>query len=417
MPKSHIALIALLLTGCVLLRGSSTDDLPLPMARTPESVGVSSEKLAAIEAVTQKHIDEETVAGAVILVARKGEIAWFKTLGYRDRPAKDPMKPDAIFRIYSMTKPIVTAVAMMQVEEGKLALDDPVAKYLPELAAMRVGTEKKDANGKVSLEMSQPTRPMTVLDLMRHTSGLVYGGSDHLVNAAYKGFTSRDADLKAKVTRAAALPLKFSPGERFEYSVAVDILGRILEIVDNDTLARILQRRILKPLDMHDTAFFVPPEKVARAAQQAQKPGAKPMAARFDVAEVPKFESGGGGLLSTMRDYLRFCVMLANGGKLEGARILRPETVALMTRDHLGSIPGRGPESGFGLGFEVRKARGDPSKTGMVGEYGWSGNAGTMFFIDPKREVIAIYMIQVSDEYRMALRNEWRSMVHAAMID
>ena len=415
MTRIQTTLMALVLAGCATVPGSSVD-MPLPMARSPESVGVSSQKLAEMEAVTQKHIDAETVAGAVILVARKGQIAWLKAQGYRDRPAKEPMRTDSIFRIYSMTKPIVTVAAMMQVEEGKLALDDPVSKYLPELAGMRVGTEKKDAGGKSSLEWSAPTRQMTVLDLMRHTSGLVYGGS-HPVNAAYNGFTSRDADNKAKVTRLASLPLKFSPGARFEYSIATDILGRVVEVVDGDSLGRILERRIIKPLDMRDTAFYLPPEKVSRAAQQAQKPGAKPMTVRWNVDERPAFESGGGGLLSTTRDYLRFCLMLTNGGQLEGKRILKPETVALMTRDHLGTIPGRPADSGFGLGFEVRKARGDPAQTGMVGEYGWAGNAGTLFFIDPKREVIAIYMIQITEEDRTAIRNQWRSMVHAAMID
>lgn len=416
MSRFHAILIVLLLAGCAWMRGTD-DDLPLPMAKSPEAVGVSSQKLAAIEAVTQKHIDSETVAGAVMLVARRGEIAWFKTLGYRDRPAKDPMKPDSIFRFYSMTKPIVTAAAMMQVEEGKLALDDPVAKYVPELARMRVGMEKKDAAGKVSLEWSDVERPMTVRDLMRHTSGLVYGGPAHAVNDQYRGFLARDEDNKAKMAHLSTLPLKFSPGTRWEYGISIDVLGRVVEVIDGEPLGRVLERRILKPLDMRDTAFSVPPEKLARAAQQAQKPGAKPMTVRWDVAEKPAFESGGGGLVSTMRDYLRFCVMLLNGGQLEGKRILRPETVALMTSDHLGTIPGRAAENGFGLGFDVRKARGGPSKTGMVGEYGWSGNAGTLFFIDPKREAIAIYLIQVTDEDRMALRNEWRSMVHGAMID
>ena len=312
MSRIQTTLMVLVLAGCAAMRGSS-GDWPLPMAKSPESVGVSSQKLADIEKVTQKHIDEESVAGAVMLVARKGEIAWLKTLGYRDRPAKDPMKPDAIFRIYSMTKPIVTVAAMMQVEEGKLALDDPVSKYLPELAGMRVGTEKKDATGKVSLELSDVQRQMTVRDLMRHTSGLVYGGNEHAVNAAYRGFLERNTDNKVKVSSLATKPLKFSPGARFEYSIATDVLGRVVEVVDGAPLGQILERRILKPLDIRDTAFYLPPEKVARAAQQAQKPGSKPMTVRWNVAERPAFESGGGGLLSTMRDYLRFCLMLTNG--------------------------------------------------------------------------------------------------------
>ena len=416
--RAFFLMVCLVVASCAT--APSVEPLPLPMATSPESVGLSSEQLANIEIVTARHIESGMLPGAVMLVARKGRVAWFKTMGYRDRASGDPMKPDSIFRMYSMTKPIVTVAAMMLVEEGRLALDDPVSKYLPEMAGMKVGTEKVDASGTPMLELVTPEREMKILDLMRHTSGLIYAGrSKTLLNDAYTkaGILKREFDNREQVTRIATLPLRFSPGSRWEYGISTDVLGRIVEVIEGESLGRVLERRIFTPLDMRDTAFFVAPEKLARAAQPAQRPGGAPMTVRFDVAQKPAFESAGAGLASTMRDYLRFATMLAKGGELDGKRILRRETVATMTRDHLGNTPGIGEGRGFGLGVEVRKAPGEPGKTGLVGEYGWSGNAGTIFFVDPKRELIGIYLIQVSDEDRIALRNEFRSLVHGAVID
>jgi CubicO group peptidase (beta-lactamase class C family) len=413
---------AFLLMLCLAVASCATptlEPLSLPMATSPESVGLSSQRLANIETVTAGHIESGMLPGAVMLVARKGRVAWFKTMGYRDRASGDPMKPDSIFRIYSMTKPIVTVAAMMLVEEGRLALSDPVSKYLPEMAGMKVGMERDRAGGKPMLELVAVEREMTILDLMRHTSGLIYGGrGKSLVNDEYRKATilNREFDNREQVTRIARLPLRFTPGSRWEYGVSTDVLGRVVEVVEGESLGRVLERRIFKPLDMRDTAFFVAREKLARAAQPAQRAGGPPMTVRFDVAQKPAFESGGGGLTSTMRDYLRFTTMLLNGGELEGKRILRRETISLMTRDHLGKTPGMSNERGFGLGFEVRKVS-EPGKTGLVGEYGWAGNAGTLFFVDPKRELLGIYLIQVSDGDRIALRNEFRSLVHGAVIE
>lgn len=413
-----------LLTVCMVVASCATapsfEQMPLPMATSPESVGLSSERLANIETVTARHIESGMLPGAVMLVARKGQVAWFKTIGYRDRASGDPMRPDSIFRIYSMTKPIVTVAAMALVEEGRLALDDPVSKYLSEMAGMKVGVERVDASGKPMLELVAPEREMKILDLMRHTSGLIYASSGKsLVNDAYikAGILKREFNNREQVTRVATLPLKFAPGSRWEYGISTDVLGRVVEVIEGESLGRVLERRIFTPLDMRDSAFFVAPEKLARTAQPAQRPGGAPMTVRFEVAQKPAFESAGAGLTSTMRDYLRFTTMLANGGELEGKRILRRESVALMTRDHLGNTPGLTNDRGFGLGVEVRKALGEPGKTGLVGEYGWSGNAGTIFFVDPKRELMAIYLIQVSEEDRVALRNEFRSLVHGAVIE
>jgi CubicO group peptidase (beta-lactamase class C family) len=392
----------------------------LPTASTPEELGLSSAQFQRIEAVTRKHMEAGLVPGAVMLVARRGKIAWHKTMGFRDRNAKDPMPADAIFRIYSMTKPIVSVAVMMLVEEGQLQINDPVSKLLPEIAQMKVANEKVDAVGKRTLELSAPERQMTVQDLLRHTSGLIYGSrGDSLVNAAYidAKIGNRDVSNEEFVARMAALPLRFTPGSRWEYGVSTDVLGRVVEVVSGKSLGEFLAERIFRPLGMVDTAFHVPADKLARAAQPWQRPDGPPITPRFDVAQKPRFESGGGGLTSTMDDYLRFALMLANGGALESKRLLSKQTISFMTTDHVGTRPGRPPGLGFGLGFEVRTTVGEAGISGSVGEYGWAGNAGTLFWIDPKEQLIAIYMVQVSDGDRIMLRNQFRSMVQAAIIN
>jgi CubicO group peptidase (beta-lactamase class C family) len=391
----------------------------LPAAATPEEVGLSSAQLARIETVTQRHIETGLVPGAVMLVARRGKVAWTKTLGFRDRAAKDPMQPDSIFRIYSMTKPIVSVAAMMLVEEGRLQINDPVAKYLPEIGQMKVGVEPTD-DGMTSLGLTGPARAMTVQDLLRHTSGLIYGTrGKSLVNAAYveAKIGNRDVSNEEFVARLAKMPLRFSPGDRWEYGVSTDVLGRVVEVVSGKTLGEFLNERIFTPLGMTDTGFFVPGEKLSRAAQPWQVPEAPPMTPRFDVAQKPRFESGGGGLTSTIDDYLRFTTMLADGGKFAGKRLLGSKTLEFMIADHVGARPGRPPGLGFGLGFEVRTSVGDAALPGSLGEYGWAGNAGTLFWIDPKEQLIAIYMVQVSDGDRIMLRNQFRTMLQSAIIN
>jgi CubicO group peptidase (beta-lactamase class C family) len=398
--------------------GSWADPV-LPVAAAPEDVGLSSSQLARIEATTQKYVDSGLVPGAVMLVARRGKIAWTRTMGFRDRAAKDPMRPDSIFRIYSMTKPIVSVAAMMLVEEGKMQVSDPVSKYLPEMGRMKVGVETSEG-GKPSLQLTDPARAMTVQDLMRHTSGLTYGSrGNSLVNAAYVDakIGSRDVNLEEFVTKVSQLPLRFSPGDRWEYGISTDVLGRVVEVVSGKPLGEFLNERVLTPLGMTDTGFFVPSDKLNRAAQPWQMPEAPPMTPRFDVAQKPKFESGGGGLTSTMDDYLRFAIMLADGGEFAGKRLLGNKTLEFMTADHTGSRPGRPPGLGFGLGFEVRTSVGDSALPGSLGEYGWAGNAGTLFWIDPKEQLIAIYMVQVDDGVRIMLRNQFRTMVQSAIIN
>jgi CubicO group peptidase (beta-lactamase class C family) len=391
----------------------------LPMASKPEEVGLSSTQLKRLEEVTQKHVDEGLVPGAVMLVARRGKIAWMSVLGKRDVAAGDAMKYDSIFRIYSMTKPMVSVAVMQMVEEGKLQVSDPVSKYLPEIGKMKVGVEKT-VDGKQVLQLSDPDRPMTVQDLLRHTSGLVYGSrGTTLVNQAYIDAKIGDrADTNAEfVSKLSAMPLKFQPGARWEYGVSVDVQGRLVEVIDGKTLGEALSTRVFKPLGMVDSGFQVSADKVARAAQPGPRPNGEPMTPRFAVNDGAKYESGGGGMTSTMEDYLRFTAMLANKGELAGKRLLGKQTIAFMTTDHVGSRPGRPPGLGFGLGFEVRTEVGEAALPGSVGEYGWAGNAGTLFWIDPKEQLIAIYMVQVSDPDRVALRNQFRTMVQSAIIE
>jgi len=411
-----------LLAG-VLLAGSlcaAQAQEVLPRAAKPEEVGLSSERLARLARVTQDHVDAGRLPGAVILIARRGRIAYYEAFGFRDREQGLPMTRDALFRIYSMTKPVTTVAAMLLQEEGRLQVYEPVSRTLPELANLKVSLERTDAFGRKVFETVPAQREMTLQDLMRHTSGLTYGTrGTSPVNAAYVSarIGSRDdtnADLVAKLAK---IPLKYQPGTRWEYGVSTDVLGRVVEVVTGQKLGEVFEERIFRPLGMTDTAFYVPAEKLSRAAQPWQRPGGPPMTPRFDVALDAKYQSGGGGLVGTASDYLRFSVMLLSGGRLGTVQLLGKKTVEYMTADHLGGIPIEAPGLGFGLGFQVRREAGIATLAGSVGEYGWAGNAGTLFWVDPKEQMIAIYMIQVSDPERIALRNQFRTLVIQAVVD
>ena len=415
--KIRHSLLALLALGSIATAQAET---PVPMAATPEEVGLSSVQLKRLEAVTKAQIDSGLLPGAVMLVARRGKVAWLSVQGKRDPAAGDPMKADSIFRLYSMIKPIVSIALMQMVEEGRLQITDPVSKYLPEIGKMKVGTEAPGPDGRPVLHLSDQTRPMTVQDLLRHTSGLTYGSRGaSQINASYveAGIGDRSVTAEEMVTRLSKLALKFNPGDRWEYSVAVDVQGRLIEVITGKKLSEAVAERILQPLGMKDTGFQVPADKVARAAQPGPRPNGQPMTPRFKVDDGAKYESGGGGMMSTLEDYLRFTSALANGGAFQGKRIIGSKTLEFMTADHTLNRPGRPPGLGFGLGFEVRQRTGDSALPGSVGEYGWAGNAGTLFWIDPKEQLIAIYMVQVSDPDRIALRNQFRTMVQAALID
>ncbi|MGZ5913222.1 MAG: serine hydrolase domain-containing protein [Reyranella sp.] len=414
--KKSISVVALLFAASA----AHAEDGILPMASKPEEVGLSSTQLKRLEDVTQKHIDEGLVPGAVMLVARRGKIAFVSVQGKRAPDADDPMKFDSIFRIYSMTKPITSIALMQLVEEGRLQVSDPVAQYLPEIGKMKVGTEVAGPDGKPVLHLSDPDRAMTVQDLLRHTSGLTYGSrGTSLVHQAYVNakIGDRTATVEEMVHRLSGVPLLFTPGARWEYSVAVDVQGRLIEVLAGKKLGEALSERVLQPLGMVDTGFQVPADKLARAAQPGQKPNGPPMTPRFKVDDGAKYESGGGGMLSTTEDYLRFTMALANGGAFRGKRIIGRKTLEFMTADHVGNRPGRPDGFGFGLGFEVHTRLGDSAIEGSVGEYGWSGAAGTTFWIDPKEELVAIYMVQASEGDTRFLRTQFRTMVQAAIID
>jgi len=411
LPLKSVGTVLALLT--IAASASVRAEAPIPKAASPEEVGLSSPQLARIEAASQALIEAGTVPGVQMLVARKGKIAWQATLGYRDAAAKDPLPADAIYRIYSMTKPITSAVAMMLVEEGRLQVFDPVAKYLPEFAQMKVGTEKPSAEGRPTLELSAPARPMTIQDLLRHTSGLTYAEfGKGMVHDLYKeagvgSYGQNNAQFAAAIAK---MPLRFSPGTRWEYGRSTDVLGRVIEVIEGKPLGEVLAARVFRPLGMTDTEFHLPESKLKRAVSPK-------MAGYYDMGQKYAFEGGGEGLTSTMEDYLKFCVMLLRNGTGNGKRLLGSQTVAWMTADHLGAIPGFFPGQGFGLGFAVRTRAGETGIPGSVGEYGWAGYAGTLFWIDPSKDLIAIYMANIPGEGRGTPRNQFRSMLEAALID
>ncbi len=390
---------------------------PLPTAARPEEVGLSSARLARLGEVLRERIAAGHLPGAVALVARHGRVAWHEAFGRRDPAAPDPMRTDAIFRIYSMTKPLVSAGVMMLVEEGRLLLGDPAGKHLPELAGPVVAGEEGGS--------PQPAAaPITVQDLLRHTSGLTYEfRGDGPVHRAYmdaKVYRRGQTNAEQAATLA-VLPLLHHPGARWEYSRSTDVLGRLIEVVSGQTLGAFLAERICGPLGMADTAFHVPADRQGRPAGAFPRdPDSGAEVAMLEVREKPRFESGGGGMVSTSADYARYVQMLAGGGRLGGVRLLGRKTVELMTADHLGAIPGT-PDllpagHGFGLGFAVRRDRGIAATPGSAGMFYWSGMAGTTFWVDPVEELTAVLMIQAPGQ-REHYRALFRDMVYAAVAD
>ncbi len=348
--------------------------------------------------------------GAVILVQQHGHPIYLECFGLRDLQSGRPMTADSIFRLYSMSKPITSVAAMMLVEEGKLALDDPVAKYIPAFAAVKVAIEKTDESGKPVLAVEPVKRPITIEDLLRHTSGLTYGFyGDSAVRKLYAnaGLFDGDFDNAEFIERLAKLPLAEQPGTRWDYGHSTDVLGRVIEVISGQTLYQFEKHRLLDPLGMTDTAFFI-----ADAAQWPRiaepMPGDHfdpPIAGIRDPTIPRRWESGGAGMVGTIGDYARFAQMLLKGGTLEGRRYLKPETIELMASDHISPATGIAPRqfyfpgatSGFGLGFAVRTTV--PANTSWpLGEYRWDGVAGNFFFIDPRDDMFAIFMIQAPSQ-------------------
>jgi len=389
----------------------------LPHAK-PEAIGLSPSRLQKLSDAFKREVDKGTLPGATVMVARKGQIGWFDAIGRQSPSEARPMAHDTLFRIFSMTKPIVSVAIMMLVEEGHLLLAEPVAKFIPEFAKQKVGVEN---NGK--LELVDVQRPMTVQDLLRHTSGITY---DHTGNSLVQQLYQQSRLRSRKITNAehaamvAELPLICQPGAEWNYSRSTDILGRIIEVVSGKTLGAFLTERILAPLQMAETAFFTGEENATRLAEAfPTDPWSGEKVQLFNMLEKPAMESGGGGLVSTTMDYARFCQMLLNGGTLDGNRILGRKTLELMAADHLspevkikGDLVPAG--HGFGLGFAVRREAGIAPFLGSKGQFFWSGMAGTFFWIDPQEDLFAVFMMQGPGQ-RQHTRTLVRNLVYAAV--
>ena len=390
---------------------------PLPQAK-PESLGLSSVRLQRMSDAFKRDIDKGTTPGVTMMVARRGQIGWFDALGRQNPASPAPMAHNTLFRIFSMTKPIVSVGIMMLLEEGYFLLNDPVAKYIPEFSDQKVRVEN---NGR--LELVPLKRPITIQDLLRHTSGIAY---EHTGNGLVQQLYQQSRVRSRKISNAehaalvASLPLMCQPGAEWNYSRSTDILGRLIEVVSGKTLGAFLTERILAPLRMAETAFHTGPENADRLAEPFPvDPWSGEKVQLFNMLETPVMESGGGGLVSTTMDYARFCQMLLNGGVLDGVRIIGRKTLQLMASNHLD--PSVKLEShlvpaghSFGLGFAVRTMQGMAPFAGSVGQFFWSGMAGTFFWIDPKEELFAVFMSQGPGQ-REYFRSLVRSLVYAAV--
>ena len=428
--KNQIALALsglLVLISFFLVVAAAAQDLP---SAKPEMVGLSSERLERIGTSVQRSIDDKRVAGAVTLVVRHGKVAWFKSQGMMDREAGKAMRPDAMFRICSMSKPITSVAVMILYEEGKFLLDDPVSKYLPEFKNPKVLV--KPASGEpYSIPAS---REITIRDLLRHTSGLTYNWNSDL-GAMYEkaevasGLLQYDGTIGDSVKRLAGLPLLFNPGDRFEYSLGVDVLGRLVEVVSGMPLDEFFRTRIFEPLGMKDTYFYPPENKLDRLATAYTyyadkglnrfpdtpiREGTFVYSADYPSRGPKKLFSGGAGLVSTAMDYARFCQMMLDNGMPGGTRLLSRKTVELMTQDSLGKIS---PDRGFGLGFGIEGVKGPLSDLGSVGEYNWGGFFYTGFTIDPKEQMIVIFMAQLHPTGGLTLDHEVNLLAYQAIND
>jgi len=417
--KSLIPSLAFVLALCA---GATAQDLP---TAKPADVGLSADRLERISQWLRNDITKGTIPGAVVMIVRNGKVAYFESFGTLDPETKAPMRKDAIFRIYSMSKPITSVAVMMLFEQGKIRLDEPIAKYIPAFKDMKVGVESKGEDGKPKLELVAAQKPITIQDLLRHSSGITYGFfGDLLVKKAYVDANVYDGDYDNAefAERIAKLPLAFQPGTTWDYSNSTDILGRLVEVVSGKSLLQFEKENILDPLGMTDTSFYVADAaKHARLAEPFKDDRVIGVGVTVnDPRIVRKWESGGGGMVSTITDYARFATMLINGGTLDGKRYLGPKTLAYMTSDHTagGVVPGPyylpGPGYGFGLGFAVRKEAGVATTPGSPGDYNWGGAAGTYFWVDPKENMFVIYAMQ-SPKERVPYRQVLRDMVYGAI--
>lgn len=413
---------------------------PQLQAAKPESAGMSSERLGKLTAAFRKDIDDGKLPGAVMAIARRGKLVYYDALGWQDKAGNVPMKKDAVFRIYSMTKPLVSVAALILIEDGRMHLTDPVSKFFPAFAKMQVSVPTKNDGGQVTWEQVPAARQMTVQDLLRHTAGLAYG--EITTNAPVKealqkagmvkpnviDFDARDMTPAEQVERLSKIALIHQPGTFWEYSLASDLLGRVVEAASGKRLGDFMEERIFRPLGMKDTAFHVPAPKRARLAQPfAKDPGSGAPIVLIDVSEQPKNDSGGAGAVSTAMDYLRFSQAMLRGGALDGRRVLSPTTVKLAAADHFGDrikmalTPGEllmgTPGYTFGLGFMVRQGPGVAGVHGSAGEYMWGGYGGTFFWIDPQQELAAVLMTQQPGPIRQYYRRHFKQLVYQSIVD
>ena len=412
----------------------------------PETAGMSSARLARLDKVMKRrYVDSGSLPGLLTYVYRKGRLVHTGMCGHMDLERGRKMREDAIFRIYSMSKPITAVALMMLVEEGLIGLDDPVHTHIPEwkdLAVYASGTPSLLAEASPSYLTTPVARPMKVVDLATHTSGLTYGFMMRTaVDAAYRRAKVVDRQtkggLRCMIDQLAKIPLDFSPGTAWNYSVAIDVLGYLIEKLSGQSFGEFLRARLFQPLGMNDTAFWVPEDKTKRFSSCYQpETGGGGLKLQDDAREStyarpPKLESGGGGLASTAHDYLRFCRMMLNGGTLDGVQILSPKTVALFSLNHLPdnreivdmSFPGMFSESdyagvGFSLGCGVNVDVARTRLPGTLGTYSWGGAAATAFWVDPKEELAIVFMTQViGSEARLTLRRDLRTLVYSAMTE
>ena len=415
-----------LISGALLTMAAMLSAFAQASFDVPAGAHFNPQKLQRIGEFLRGEIADGKIPGSILLIQQHGHPAYFESFGVRDIESKRPMTDDTIFRLFSMSKPITSVAAMMLVEDGKLSLDDPVSKYIPDFADVKVGVEKRDDDRKPTLVLEPLNRPITIEDLLRHTSGLTYGFyGDSMVRKLYasSNLFEGDFDNAGFAARIAKLPLAEQPGTLWDYGHSTDLLGRVIEVASGQSLFAFERQRLLDPLGMTETAFYV--------ADAAKRPRiAEPMPdERFSRAPAgirdpmlpTRWESGGAGMVGTIGDYARFAQMLLNGGTLDGRRYLKPETIVLMTSDHIGPGTGiardyfyfPGAHSGFGLGFAVRTAQ--PANTSWPsGEYRWDGVGGTFFFVDPKDDMFAVCMIQTPSQ-RGRIQAELKALIYEAL--
>jgi CubicO group peptidase (beta-lactamase class C family) len=403
------------------------------MERAPKQAGFSAERLERItDHLNRNYIEPGKIAGCQTVVARHGHVAYHSSLGSMDRERCKPMADDAIFRIYSMTKPITSVALMTLYEQGHFQLNDPVHRVIPEWRNLRVYVSGESE----TMETREPERPMTFRHLLSHTGGLIYGGTSHPVDRMYQQLGLRwggGETLRSFVEKLAHVPLRYAPGEQWMYSFSTDVCGYLVEAISGKRFDQYLQETIFDPLGMKDTSFSVAPEKVERFAANYQRQPDKTLKLIDDpftssYLKEPSFFSGGGGLTGTTADYLRFCEMLRRGGELDGKRILGPRTIQLMTKNHLaggrdltqmalGAFSETANEGvGFGLGFAMTLSEVDTGALGE-GDYYWGGAASTIFWVDPKEDLIVIFMTQVMPSGSFNFRGQLKNIVYSAIVD